>query len=226
MSTRSPTAATSTSPASWSISRRPGFIPATAPARCRPTASAPATIAEIERQTVALARALGVVGLMNVQFAVKDGDIYVLEVNPRASRTVPFVAKATGVPIAKIAARVMIGEPLADQFAAPAGRGDACRGQGGGVPVRPLPGGRSDPRPGNEIDRRGHGARRRFRPRLCQIAARQRHQPAARRLRLRLGARPRQGGVGRAVPAAGRDGLRAGRDRRARPTPCPRRGCR
>jgi carbamoyl-phosphate synthase large subunit len=72
------------------------------------------TVAEIERQTVALARALNVVGLMNVQFAVKDGDVYVLEVNPRASRTVPFVAKATGVPIAKIAARVMTGEKLAD----------------------------------------------------------------------------------------------------------------
>jgi carbamoyl-phosphate synthase large subunit len=73
-----------------------------------------ATIAEIERQTVALARALGVVGLMNVQFAVQDGVIFVLEVNPRASRTVPFVAKATGVPIAKIAARIMAGEPLDD----------------------------------------------------------------------------------------------------------------
>ena len=71
------------------------------------------TIAEIERQTVALARALRVVGLMNVQFAVQNGDVYVLEVNPRASRTVPFVAKATGVPIAKIAARVMTGEKLA-----------------------------------------------------------------------------------------------------------------
>src|SRR5712672_852354 len=73
----------------------------------------PATIAEIERQTVALARALHVIGLMNVQFAVRNGDVYVLEVNPRASRTVPFVAKATGVPIAKIAARVMTGEKLA-----------------------------------------------------------------------------------------------------------------
>ncbi|HUI34421.1 MAG TPA: carbamoyl-phosphate synthase large subunit, partial [Stellaceae bacterium] len=79
-----------------------------------PYSLAPATVAEIERQTVALARALNVVGLMNVQFAVKDGDVYVLEVNPRASRTVPFVAKATGVPIAKIAARVMAGERLAD----------------------------------------------------------------------------------------------------------------
>jgi carbamoyl-phosphate synthase large subunit len=70
-----------------------------------------ATIAEIERETVALARALGVVGLMNVQFAVQEDAIFVLEVNPRASRTVPFVAKATGVPIAKIAARIMAGEP-------------------------------------------------------------------------------------------------------------------
>ena len=77
-----------------------------------PYSLAAQTIAEIERQTIALARALDVVGLMNVQFAVKDGDVYVLEVNPRASRTVPFVAKATGVPIAKIAARVMAGEKL------------------------------------------------------------------------------------------------------------------
>jgi carbamoyl-phosphate synthase large subunit len=72
-----------------------------------------ATVAEIAAQTKALALALEVVGLMNVQFAVKDGEVYVLEVNPRASRTVPFVAKATGTPFAKIAARVMAGEPLA-----------------------------------------------------------------------------------------------------------------
>jgi carbamoyl-phosphate synthase large subunit len=71
-----------------------------------------ATVAAITEQTKALALALEVVGLMNVQFAVKNGDIYVLEVNPRASRTVPFVAKATGTPFAKIAARVMAGEPL------------------------------------------------------------------------------------------------------------------
>jgi carbamoyl-phosphate synthase large subunit len=72
-----------------------------------------ATIAELRRQTVELARGLNVIGLMNIQFAVKGGEIYVLEVNPRASRTVPFVAKATGVPIAKIAARVQAGEKLA-----------------------------------------------------------------------------------------------------------------
>jgi carbamoyl-phosphate synthase large subunit len=78
-----------------------------------PPYSLPAKIiAEIERQTEALAKALQVVGLMNVQYAVKDGEVYVLEVNPRASRTVPFVAKATGQPIAKFAARLMAGESL------------------------------------------------------------------------------------------------------------------
>ncbi|TNF30993.1 MAG: carbamoyl-phosphate synthase large subunit [Deltaproteobacteria bacterium] len=71
--------------------------------------------AELTRQTVAMAQALHVVGLMNVQFAVQGDDIYVLEVNPRASRTVPFVSKATGRPLAKIAARCMVGWMLADQ---------------------------------------------------------------------------------------------------------------
>ncbi|WP_420406970.1 carbamoyl-phosphate synthase large subunit [Hoeflea sp.] len=72
----------------------------------------------LEEQTVALARALNVGGLMNVQFAIKDDVIYVLEVNPRASRTVPFVAKTVGSPIAKVAARVMAGEKLGNAFAA------------------------------------------------------------------------------------------------------------
>ncbi|SPY32531.1 carbamoyl-phosphate synthase large subunit [Pasteurella canis] len=70
---------------------------------------------EIRRQTADMAFALGVKGLMNVQFAVQDGVIYVLEVNPRASRTVPFVSKATGRPLAKIAARVMAGITLKEQ---------------------------------------------------------------------------------------------------------------
>ncbi|MEM7724708.1 MAG: carbamoyl-phosphate synthase large subunit, partial [Pseudomonadota bacterium] len=70
------------------------------------------TIAEIRRQTTALAKALNVIGLMNVQFAIQDGEIYLIEVNPRASRTVPFVAKAVGSPIASIAARIMAGEKL------------------------------------------------------------------------------------------------------------------
>ncbi len=69
-------------------------------------------VAEMERQAALLARALGVKGLMNIQFAVKGADVYLIEVNPRASRTVPFVAKAIGQPVAKIAARVMAGEKL------------------------------------------------------------------------------------------------------------------
>jgi len=69
-------------------------------------------IAELKVQTRKLAEGLNVIGLMNVQYAIKDDDIYILEVNPRASRTVPFVAKATGIPVAKIAARVMAGEKL------------------------------------------------------------------------------------------------------------------
>jgi len=71
-------------------------------------------IAQVEEQTKALAKALNVVGLMNIQFALKDGDIYLIEVNPRASRTVPFVAKATDSAIASIAARIMAGEPLSN----------------------------------------------------------------------------------------------------------------
>ena len=79
-----------------------------------PHSLTPETIAELKRQTVQMALALKVVGLMNVQFAIKGDDIYVLEVNPRASRTVPFVAKATDSAIAAIAARLMAGEPLSN----------------------------------------------------------------------------------------------------------------
>ena len=77
-----------------------------------PFSLAPEVIAEIRRATLAMARRLRVNGLMNVQYAVKDGQVYVLEVNPRASRTVPFVSKATGVPWAKLAAKVMAGRSL------------------------------------------------------------------------------------------------------------------
>src|SRR5580698_6544750 len=68
----------------------------------------------VRAATLALARELKVIGLMNIQFAIKEGRLYVLEVNPRASRTVPFVAKAIGVPLAKLAAKVMAGRKLAD----------------------------------------------------------------------------------------------------------------
>jgi carbamoyl-phosphate synthase large subunit len=77
-------------------------------------------VAEMERQAVLLAQALKVRGLMNIQFAIKDGEVYLIEVNPRASRTVPFVAKAVGQPVAKYAARVMAGSvsPTCPKFAA------------------------------------------------------------------------------------------------------------
>jgi carbamoyl-phosphate synthase large subunit len=78
-----------------------------------PTTLGDGVLAQIRQHTVALAKALGVRGLMNVQFAVKDGTVYVLEVNPRASRTIPFVSKAINVPLASVAARVMVGETLA-----------------------------------------------------------------------------------------------------------------
>jgi len=84
-----------------------------------PYSLAPAVVQELRRQTMELARGLNVVGLMNVQFAIQKDIIYVLEVNPRASRTVPFVGKATGVPLAKIAARCMVGRSLAQQKVGP-----------------------------------------------------------------------------------------------------------
>ena len=79
-----------------------------------PYSLAPEIVAEMERQAILLAKALEVRGLMNIQFAVKNGEVYLIEVNPRASRTVPFVAKAIGQPIAKFAARIMAGEKLRD----------------------------------------------------------------------------------------------------------------
>jgi len=87
-----------------------------------PPYSLPADIVdEVKRQARMLASELGVVGLMNVQFAVHAGDIFVLEVNPRASRTIPFVSKAIGVPLAKIGAKVMAGKTLAELNAFPNG---------------------------------------------------------------------------------------------------------
>jgi carbamoyl-phosphate synthase large subunit len=79
-----------------------------------PYTLSPAMVTELKAETEAMARALGVVGLMNVQYAIKDNEVFVLEVNPRASRTVPFVAKATGVAVAKIGARVMAGAKLSE----------------------------------------------------------------------------------------------------------------
>ena len=71
-------------------------------------------LAEVRRYTEAIARGVGVRGLLNVQYALKDDALYVLEANPRASRTVPFVSKATAVPLAKAAARIMLGATIAE----------------------------------------------------------------------------------------------------------------
>ena len=148
----------------------------------------PEVIAELGRQTRELALALQVGGLMNVQYAIKNGDIYVLEVNPRASRTVPFVAKVIGLPVAKIAARVMAGG-AARELQSAEGAFRSRRGQGGGLPVRALrTGGRYRARPGDEIDRRGDGHRPFLRDRLRQEPARRRRPAAARRYRVRIGA--------------------------------------
>ena len=100
---------------SCSTSRRAGVHSGDSACSLPPYSLPKTTIAELKSQAEKLARALEVVGLTNVQFAVKDDEIYILEVNPRASRTVPFVAKAVGSPIAAIAARLMAGEPL-DNF--------------------------------------------------------------------------------------------------------------
>ena len=113
------------------------------------------TIRKLEEETRALALALKVGGLMNVQYAIKDGKIYVLEVNPRASRTVPFVAKTIGIPVAKIAV-------ARDGWRAESQRRDRAedqshRGQGSRLPVRALSRRRYRARPGNALDRRSHG---------------------------------------------------------------------
>ncbi|MGC4084066.1 MAG: ATP-grasp domain-containing protein [Vicinamibacterales bacterium] len=142
-----------------------------------------ATSNTIRDYTRRIARALKVVGLMNVQYAIKDDVVYVLEVNPRASRTVPYLSKATGVPLAKVAATRDGGED--------AGRTrsdediDACRGlrEEPGVPVRALPWRRHHPRTGDEVHRRGDGRRRQLRRRVRQGDAVRRASGCPRRAR-------------------------------------------
>ena len=124
-----------------------------------------------------MALALDVGGLMNVQFALKGDEIYVLEVNPRAARTVPFVAKVIGQPLAKIAARIMAGESLAS-FGLKPWTLRSCRRQGGGVSLRPLSRRRYRARAGNALDRRSHRPRPLLRHRLRQEPARRGHQSA------------------------------------------------
>ena len=95
-------------------------------------------IETMKQHTISLAKALGVVGLINVQYAIKDGTVYVLEVNPRGSRTIPFVSKAIGVPLASVAARLMLGETL-EQVGFTREIVPPLRvGQGSGLPVHEI----------------------------------------------------------------------------------------
>ena len=135
-------------------------------------------IERIREATEAIARGVGVRGLLNIQYALGSDVLYVLEANPRASRTVPFVSKATATPLAKAAARIMLGETDRRAARVRAAAGDrrrrhaagrpADRGQGGGDAVQPVPhprrpAGRHRARPGDEVDRRGDGPRRQLR---------------------------------------------------------------
>ena len=155
----------------------------------------PPHLAEVRRYTEAIARGVGVRGLLNVQYALKDDTLYVLEANPRASRTVPFVSKATAVPLAKAAAGSCSARPSPTAGRGPAAgrpataggcRRRADRGQGGGAAVQavPHPGrqGRGHPaRPGDEVHRRGDGHRHGVRARLRQVAGRRVRLAADRR---------------------------------------------
>ena len=166
-----------------------------------------AMLARIREQTAGIALGLGVVGLLNVQFAVLGDDLYVIEANPRASRTVPFVSKATGVPLAKLACRIMLGERLADLGPASRGverhGGRARRREGGGAAVRPLPRLRCAAGARDALDRRGHGRGPRLPDRLRQGAGGRRGAPAAAGHRLHHGGRRRQGrGAGHRGAAA------------------------
>ena len=168
----------------------------------------------IRDYTQRIARALKVVGLMNAQFAIKEDTVYVLEVNPRASRTVPYLSKATGVPLAKVAARVMIGRTLAQLGLLE--DLDRCRmlRQDTGVSVRQVPRRRHDSRAGDEVHRRSHGRRGIVRIGVRESAARRRLAAARRRRGLHLREQPRQAGRGPDRERPARPGLPAHRHAR------------
>ncbi len=196
-----------------------------------PITLASSHVAQVRRYTEAIARGIGVRGLLNVQYALKDDVLYVLEANPRASRTVPFVSKATAVPLAKAAARIALGATIAelrDEGLLPAS------GDGGTLPpdapiavkeaVLPFkrfrtPAGKgvdSLARPGDEVDRRGDGHRHRLRARLRQVAGGGVRFAADLGPDLRLGGQPRQARHDLPDQAPGRPGLRDRRDQRHR----------
>ncbi len=154
-------------------------------------------IAEIRRQTEGIALELGVVGLINIQFAVMAGQVYVIEANPRASRTVPFVSKAIGIPLAKMACRVMLGERIDDLELPDEPMSRRPRlGQGGGAAVQPLQRRRRAVGPGDALDRRGDGHRQRLRDRVRQGAGGGGRGAAPERHGLPVGDRHRQADSG------------------------------
>ena len=162
-----------------------------------PYSLSPETMAVLEDYTRRIADALDVRGLINVQFAVKSGQVFVIEANPRASRTVPFVAKATGVPLAKVAARVMMGATLAE-LRVEGLLTDPVVGDHLAMKEAVLPFGRfpdADALLGPEMRSTGEvmGIDLTFGLALRQEPARRRHQAARTRHGLPLAGRPRQG---------------------------------
>ena len=149
-------------------------------------------LATIREYTRRIARALKVVGLMNIQYAIKDDTVYVLEVNPRSSRTVPYISKATGVPMAKIAARVAAGRTLAELGLVDDLEAAGRVRQEPGVPVRAFPRRRYHPRPGDEVDRRGDGRVRQLRRGVRQGDDGRRAEAAGEGLRLHQREQQRQ----------------------------------
>ena len=181
----------------------------------------PYLVAERHLQTIRdytrrIARALGVVGLMNAQFAIKDDVVYVLEVNPRASRTVPYLSKATGVPLAKVAARLMAGETLPSLGLTGDLEVTGVFVKTPGFSVRALPGGGHDSRARDEVHGRGDGRGFLVRLGLREGPARRRparaarrhgvHQREQRRQAEHAADCPRSGGAGLQAAGVARDG--------------------
>ena len=142
-----------------------------------------AQVEEMRGYTRAFAERLGVVGLLNVQYAIKNGVVYVLEVNPRGSRTVPFVSKTTGVPLASLAAAVMVGRTLDELGLQDDVIQPVRRGEGGGLPLQQAGRRRPGARPRDALDRRGHGHRRLVRDGVRQGADLGRRRAARSRAR-------------------------------------------
>ena len=141
-----------------------------------------ALLDKIEEYTRRLALAVGVVGLMNVQFVVRGEDVLVIECNPRASRTVPFISKATGVPLAKVATRVLAGREAAGHAASGVAQRALLR-QGAGLPLRPVRGRGPLARARDALYGRGHG----HRPDLRRAPSPRRSRRRGRRSRRRAG---------------------------------------